>query len=97
MEINGLEALCANANCDYEYVVPSSDITSFTVSGTDVSITGTSLPTSDLTVEFGGATCGTVSSDGTTATCTLSHEPRGGDHLIEMRDVNGLVPISASA
>ena len=97
MTIDDIEALCANADCDYEYVAPSSDISSFTVSGVDVSITGTSLPTSDLTVEFGGATCSTVTSDGSSASCTLGHLPRGGDHLIELRDANGLVPISASA
>lgn len=97
MTINGLEALCASADCDYEYVAPTSEVTAFTVSGQDVTITGTSLPTSDMTVHFGGATCGTVSEDGAGGlTCTLGHLPRGGDHLIELRDMNGLVPISAS-
>jgi len=94
--IDDLEAVCANVDCNYEYVVASSEITAFTVTDLDVTITGTDLPESDLTVEFGGATCGTVSGDASGKTCTLEHLPYGGDHLIELTDASGLVPVSAS-
>lgn len=55
MTIDGLEAACANVDCDYEYVTPAAEVTGFTVNGLDVTISGTSLPTESVTVEFGGA------------------------------------------
>jgi hypothetical protein len=93
--IDDLEAVCANVDCGYEYTTPSGDITAFTVSGLDVTITGTSLLTSSI-VTFGGASCGTVDTVGDDSTCTLEHLPYGGDHSIDWVDVNGLTPVSAA-
>ena len=50
----------------------------------------------NLNVRFGGADCGIVSGTDTSKTCTLKHLPYGGDHLIELTDANGLVPVAAT-
>lgn len=95
--IDDLPAACANVDCDYEYVTTTSEITGFSVSGTSVTITGTDLPTTDITVEFGGATCGTISGDSTSLSCTLTQDPYGGDHFIELTDTTGgLIPLASS-
>ena len=94
--IDEIQAACANVNCDYKYVTGTAEVTSQSFSTSDLLITigGTSLPTTDISVVFGGAPCGTVTSDGTSATCTLQWAPYGGDHDVELYDANGLVSTS---
>lgn len=93
--VDELQAACANANCDYAYVDNAAEVTSQSYSDADLVITigGTNLPTDSATtsVIFGGATCGAISGDATSLTCTLAHAPYGGDHNVELYDVNGLV------
>ena len=83
-------------DCDYTYVASSSEVTSQSLSSLDLSIGGTDLPTSDVTVYFGGAPCSSISSDGSSMTCTLDWAPYGGDHLVEVYDSNGMVSVSGS-
>lgn len=63
-KIDGLEALCTNVNCDYAYIDSPAVIYTQTYNPTTLvlSITGTALPTSGLSVSFGGATCGALAS-----------------------------------
>ena len=97
--IDELEAGCAEVNCDYEYVTTYlPEVTSQALSGLDITIGGTNLPTSGQSVVFGGAPCGTISvnEELTELTCTLDHAPYGSEyegsgHDVELYDVNGLV------
>jgi len=59
VDVDGLPALCLNLNCDYSYIAASAEITAqtFDASTLQLTVTGTSLPTSGLSVHFGGAYC----------------------------------------
>jgi hypothetical protein len=89
--IDEIQAACANADCDYEYVDTTPEVTSQDVNGLDVTIGGTDLPTTDISLIFGGAPCGAITGDSTSLSCTLDHLPYGGDHSVELYDSNGLV------
>lgn len=93
LTIDDLPAACANVDCDYEYVTSTSEVTSQSLSSLDLTIGGTNLPTSDVTVYFGGAPCSSINSDGSSITCTLDWAPYGGDHLVEVYDSLGLVSV----
>ena len=67
------------------------EITGQSLSDLDITITGTDLPTTSLSVIFGGAPCSTVSGDDSSLTCTLEYAPFGGDHDVELYDEFGLV------
>lgn len=55
---NGQEALCNVDSCDFEYVANSAaTLTSFSLSGSTLTITGTNFPTSDFEVRFGKDPC----------------------------------------
>ena len=92
--VDDIQAACANADCDYEYVSNSAEVTSQDVTDLAVTIGGTGLSTTDTTIIFGGATCGTITGDDTSRSCTLSHLPYGGSHNVEYYDSNGLVTSS---
>lgn len=64
-----------------------------------IAILGTGdLPTTGLTVIFGGAPCGseTISGDSTSLSCTLDHAPFGGDHDVEVYGEYGIVKLADS-
>ena len=90
--VDDLQAACASANCDYAYVTNAAEVTNQSYNDADQTITidGANLST-DGTIIFGGATCGTLSGGASSLTCTLDHVPFGGDHNVEYYDSNGLV------
>ncbi len=55
--VDGLEGACANINCDYEYVTPQALITSQSIAAKNILIAGTNLPTTGVSLVFGGAPC----------------------------------------
>lgn len=59
VDVDGVPALCLNDNCGYSYVASTTELTAQTYDeGTKVlTVTGTAIPTTGLTVSFGGATC----------------------------------------
>lgn len=59
VSIDDLPALCVNLNCDYQYVASTSKVTQQTYdTATKVlTVTGTDLPLTDVTVTFGGVDC----------------------------------------
>lgn len=61
-----------------------------------MTIGGTDLPTSDVTVFFGGAPCSSVSAGATLITCTLDWAPYGGDHDVEVYDPSGLIKVGSA-
>jgi hypothetical protein len=57
MWVDDLPALCAGGNCDFSYEQRQPLITSYTLTGTSLSITGSNLPTAGFTVEMGFVPC----------------------------------------
>ena len=96
VNVKGLEGICANFNCDFEYKAATSEITAQALaSDKEITITGTGLPTTDVRVELGNAKCGTVTASATEITCTLAVLPAAGDWDIKVFEPKGLVPIKA--
>lgn len=96
VKVNNLEGLCPNFNCNYVYAVSSSDITAQALTnGKDITITGTSLPTTDIRVVLGNTECGTITASATEITCSLSVLPAAGSWNVEVYELNGLVPIAS--
>lgn len=98
--VNGLPALCVNLNCDFEYTIPVGQITSqtFDPASKILTIAGSSLPTANVSVSLGGASCLDTPSPSFTSTaisCTLAHAPRAGSHKAEVRSPFGLTPNSS--
>jgi hypothetical protein len=68
--VDGVEAVCASLNCNYNYVAPLAEITSFSYSGTTLTITGTNIPTTVNSVKFSNIDCLSISVTApTTITC----------------------------
>lgn len=100
VNIDGLPALCVNLNCDYAYVASTSSITQQAYdSATKVlTVTGTALPTTGVTVIFGGVTCANSPAPTYTETqiqCTLANAPRAGSIKVEVRTSQGLIPVAS--
>jgi hypothetical protein len=64
MWVDDYPVLCAGGNCDYEYLERDPVVTGYTLSGTSLTIDGTDLPTTDITVQMGYVAC--VIDDATT-------------------------------
>ena len=101
VDVDGLPALCVNLNCDYTYEAATAEITNQTYDSSTkvIVVTGTSLPTTGVTLSFGGATCAdetpSTAYTATEITCTLKNAPRAGDHKAEIRDSKGLIPFAS--
>jgi hypothetical protein len=66
VKINGFEAICPTFNCDYLYKAATSEITAQALANEkEITITGTSLPTTGVSVVLGNARCGTVTASAT--------------------------------
>ena len=94
VEVNGMPALCKNLNCGYSYQDSTAELTAMTVTDSDVVITGSSLPTDLVSVYIGLTPCTISSNDETTISCTLNNAVMFGTHYPEVRDANGLLPVS---
>lgn len=94
--VDGLEALCVGMNCEYAYIETQGSITSQAISNKLATVQGTGLPLTgeEASLEFGGTTCieSTITSDGSTLTCTLEYYPAAGDHDEIVVGANGIVP-----
>lgn len=77
------------------YSTAPSQITAFTVTGVNVVITGTVLPTA-TSVKLAHKDCTVVTNTATEITCTLSELPAGGNWFPKVRDEFGLVPVEAT-
>ena len=60
VKVNGLEAMCPNFNCDYVYSDATSQVTENALSGLDLTITFTILPTSFDKIQLAGVNCGSI-------------------------------------
>jgi len=96
VSVNGLPAVCASLSCGYSYTVLNSIVTSFTRTGTALTINGNYLPTTDFTVIFGQTACTGGAATANQITCTLENDPVSGDWVPEVRTANGLVRLHSS-
>jgi len=96
---NGVQAVCANESCNYEYIETETEVTSHEVNGIYVAIDGIDLSPEDSTITFGGAPCSDITRHGTSLECTLDHLPNAGEHIVKYYDSTGsaksdkLIPI----
>ena len=96
VKVKGLEGICSGFNCDFEYKAATSEITAQALANDkEITITGTGLPTTDVSVVLGNAKCGTVTASDTQITCTLAVLPAAGDWDVKVFEPKGLVPIKA--
>ena len=96
VKVKGLEGICPDFNCDFEYKAATSEITAQVLANEkDITITGTGLPTTDVKVVLGNAKCGTVTATDTEIKCTLAVLPAAGDWDVKVFEPKGLVPIKA--
>lgn len=80
--VDDLPAVCAGLDCDYTYIACPADITSFSVSGTTLSMSGTNLPINLLSITYTNVPC-TITSNGVSSiSCTLSSKPVAGTSQI---------------
>ena len=89
-----MPALCKNLGCGYSYQDSTAELTAMTVTDGDVAITGSSLPTELVSVYIGLTPCTIISNDETSISCTLDNAVMFGTHYPEVRDANGLLPVS---
>jgi len=93
IKVNGIDGVCPDFNCDYVYVDTTSIITSQTLSGETLTIVGTNLPTSDVSVALANSVCGTVTATTTQISCTLTTPSAAGAWDVVVTDLSGLIPV----
>ena len=93
VSIDDLPAICTG-NCDYTYENPTGVINSMSVSGLQVTLTGTDLPIEIVSVKLAHTICEIDSNSATTIICSLVTPWVFGKYLPAVRDANGLVPIA---
>jgi hypothetical protein len=92
--VNDLPAVCHNLNCNYTYVTPVGEVTTFTYAPATkvLTLTGTNLPSNSSfiqSISFAKTICKldntmTFKADQTEIACTLEREPTCGSHLPEI-------------
>lgn len=82
VEIDGVPAACASLNCDYLYANSVAEITAISLTGLDLSITGTGFVDAELIdVRLGEVSCGpTTPTSATLIECTLMNAPAAGSY-----------------
>ena len=94
--VDGVEAVCASLNCNYNYVAPIAQITSFSYSGTTLTITGTDIPSTVNSVKFSNIDCLSITvAAPTTITCQVTAV--AGSWAPIVTDPSGIIPIASSA
>lgn len=100
IQVDEYPVLCGKLNCGFEYVDQTSRITGFTVSGLDVTISGTDLPLEVTSVLIAQIVC-TIDSENVPSTatqtkCTLAEPLPAGSWLPKMKDEFGLIIVDES-
>ena len=95
MWIDGMPALCTGTNCDFEYEYRSASISSYTLLGTSLSIVGTNLPLTPVSIEMGYVNCVISTNDASTIECDLEYPVPGGEWLPQVKDQYGLVRVDS--
>lgn len=95
--VDDMPAVCAGVACGYTYEDPTSLVTGFTVSGQNVVIDGTALPTSYLSVTLSNVECvpNTDVSE-TQIDCDLQTDWVAGDWTPVLMTSDGVIPVDGS-
>jgi hypothetical protein len=96
--VDDLPAVCKGLACGYAYTDPQSEVTAVSLSGMEVSLTGTGLPTTDITVTIASEPCTVDMSTNTdtSITCTIANQLMAGKWSPRIIGPSGKVPVSAS-
>ena len=89
-------AVC-DGNCEYAYVAKTSKITDFTCTGSTLSITGESLPTSPLYTTLGYANYTCTSVTATSYSCSTTQNNLAGDWKPCIMEADGCVRLDTTA
>ena len=82
---NGVEGLCMIGGCDFAYIADDTAVvTSWTKTGDSITIAGTGLPVSGMTISFGPRNCIVSSASTTQITCSLDAPALAGTHSVEI-------------
>ncbi|TNV88229.1 hypothetical protein FGO68_gene13028 [Halteria grandinella] len=94
--VDGIEAVCASLDCGFTYAIATSSISSYSYSGTTLTIVGSVLENIKL-VEFSNRPCTgiAVNSGKTQLTCSVTAV--SGDWKPKVYDNQGLIPYITSA
>ena len=86
-------ALCANLNCDFEYILSDASINDQMLSGTTLTVFGSNLPvTDDVKINLGPVECIPSSSSATEIVCELEHQAVTGSWIVEVHTAMGIIP-----
>ena len=95
ISVDGLPAVCDSLSCGYTYVAPVPEITSFTHSGTTLTIQGTAFPTKIQSIGFAHVDCANiVVVSPTQITCTVTPVAGNKWSPIVTTDM-GLIPLAS--
>ena len=89
-------ALCVGLACDFQYDTPDALITSYTIIGTELRISGEFLPEDITQIEMAyiGCTVGSATSNSASLiVCQLDHEIPAGKWLPEVYAAEGMVKL----
>ena len=89
-------ALCVGLACDFEYDTPDALITAYTISGTELTITGQFLPSDITMIEMAYIGCTVTSSSDSLIVCELDYEIPAGKWLPEVTSETGIVGMDES-
>ena len=100
IQVDEFPVLCGKLNCDYTYIEQQSLITGFSVSGLDVTISGTGLPLELSSVSIARVACAidteNMPSTDTEIMCTLAESLPAGSWHPQVKDEFGLIAIDPS-
>ena len=96
VSVNGLPAVCASNYCGYSYMAPVAQITDFTISGSTLTIIGSSFLSQDnlVGITLGNHQCTITSVTSTQILCTVTAV--AGSWQPVLTDVNGIVPVTTA-
>mmetsp|Transcript_29262 Transcript_29262/g.28378 ORF Transcript_29262/g.28378 Transcript_29262/m.28378 type:complete len:226 (-) Transcript_29262:3124-3801(-) len=94
--VGGLPVVCPAMNCQFEYQDATALITDAPYLGSTLTITGTGLPTTDISVTLGQVDCIISTATDTSITCDTSETLVAGSHFPNLKDSFGLVPIDGA-
>ena len=86
-------ALCVGLACDFQYDTPDALITSYTITGTELRISGAFLPEDITQIEMAYIGCTVTSNSASLIVCQLDHEIPAGKWLPEVYAAEGMVKL----
>jgi len=96
IKINGLEALCANLTCGYQYFTGNSSLTAQTLNYPSLFIQGNQIPFAEITqVIYGTVPCIVQNASDTSISCELIDYPLAGAWRTEVYTLEGMIPNAA--